>query len=135
MDSDVQAGATLFVKVGCENCHVANLVTGESEIAALNKVIFHPYTDMLLHDMGAKLNDNYTEGEVETSEWRTTPLWGLGLQQDSQGGKMFLLHDGRASSFEDAIKFHKGEADSSRKMFNALSDNEKAQLIKFLNSL
>ncbi|HLG34459.1 MAG TPA: di-heme oxidoredictase family protein, partial [Bacteroidia bacterium] len=96
---------------------------------------FHPYTDLLLHDMGAGLDDGYTENQALTSEWKTTPLWGLGLQKNSQGGEMFLLHDGRAKTFEEAIEFHGGEGAASRTNFRNLSPAEKIQLIKFLESL
>ena len=121
--------------MGCENCHKSTLRTGPSEIKALNQVEFHPYTDMLMHDMGTKLDDSYTEGSVTTSEWRTIPLWGLGLQKDSQGGQMFLLHDGRASSYDEAIQFHGEEASTSRDAYNNLTSTQKEQIIKFLNSL
>ena len=81
------------------------------------------------------LDDHYTEGTALTSEWRTPALWGLGLSQNSQGGKYFLLHDGRAGSIEQAITMHGGEAQQSNQSFQQLDDNEKAQLIKFLKSL
>jgi CxxC motif-containing protein (DUF1111 family) len=96
---------------------------------------FHPYTDLLLHDMGPELNDGYTEGFAVSSEWRTPPLWGLGLSKDAQGGKYFLLHDGRATSIEQAILLHGGEATSSRNSYSELPDISKIQLIKFLESL
>lgn len=134
-DGQVMAGELLFTQIGCESCHTSTLRTGPSEISALNNVEFHPFSDMLLHDMGSELDDSYTEGTVATSEWRTMPLWGLGLQSDSQGGQMFLLHDGRASSYDEAIQFHGGEASNSRATFNGLTEIEKEQIIKFLNSL
>lgn len=132
---DVKNGEAVFLKSGCASCHTPTLSTGASEISALNRVSFHPYTDLLLHNMGQELNDNYTEGTAGVMEWRTTPLWGLGLQKDSQGGRIFLMHDGRATSYEQAIQFHGGEASNSRAMFNALTDKEKQDLIKFLESL
>lgn len=134
-DADVIAGQSLFVQAGCEACHKQTLTTGNSEIAPLNHATFHPYTDLLLHDMGAELDDSYTENMALTSEWRTTPLWGLGLQENSQGGQMFLLHDGRAGTFEEAIEYHGGEAAASRTNFRNLSPGEKMQVIKFLESL
>ena len=133
--TDVLAGEAIFEQVGCAKCHTPTLKTGPSEIPALNEVEFHPYTDMLMHDMGSELDDLYTEGTVQTSEWRTMPLWGLGLQQDSQGGKIYLMHDGRATSLDDAIYLHGGEGAASRTAYNALSQTEKEQLIKFLESL
>lgn len=134
-NADVIAGENLFVQIGCGSCHKQTLTTGSSEIAPLNHVAFHPYTDLLLHDMGPELDDSYTENSALTSEWRTTPLWGLGLQKNSQGGEMFLLHDGRAKTFEAAIEFHGGEGAASRTNFRNLSPTEKTQLIKFLESL
>ena len=85
--------------------------------------------------MGSLLADGYPEGDATGFEWRTPPLWGIGLAKDSQGGEMFLLHDGRAKSFEEAISFHGGEATSRRTAYYALTAAEKAQLIKFLGSL
>lgn len=132
---DVQSGATIFKNAGCAKCHVPDLTTGESDIIALKNKLIHPYTDLLLHDMGEELNDNYTEGTALASEWKTPALWGLGLSQDSQGGKTFFLHDGRARSLEEAILYHGGEAASSRDKYKQLSDDEKAKLFSFLNSL
>lgn len=134
-DGDVIAGENLFVQIGCEACHKQALTTGNSEIAPLDRVTFHPYTDLLLHDMGPELDDHYTENGALTYEWRTTPLWGLGLQKNSQGGEMFLLHDGRAGTYEEAVEFHGGEAAASRTNFRNLSTTEKMQVIKFLESL
>ena len=85
--------------------------------------------------MGAALDDGYTEGSALTSEWRTPPLWGLGLSKSSQGGNYFLLHDGRANSINDAIMLHGGEAEQSRNAYSQLSEQEKQQLIAFLESL
>ena len=134
-DADVQAGRQIFLNSSCGKCHTAQLTTGVSSIAALsNKTIF-PYTDMLLHDMGPGLDDNYTEGSATTPEWRTPPLWGLGLSEYSQGGQYFLLHDGRARSIEEAISLHGGEALQSRNIFLQLTTSDKAKLIKFLESL
>jgi CxxC motif-containing protein (DUF1111 family) len=101
----------------------------------LDRVEFHPYTDLLLHDMGPELDDGYTEGHALTSEWRTPPLWGIGIQQDFQGGQAFFLHDGRATSLEQAIEFHGGEAAASRAAFNALSPEDRRRVIRFLRSL
>jgi CxxC motif-containing protein (DUF1111 family) len=88
-----------------------------------------------MHDMGFELDDYYTEGTAKTSEWRTTPLWGLGLGSNSQGRKSYFLHDGRAVSIEQAISFHGGEASNSRNSFNNLSNSDKEKLLKFLDSL
>jgi CxxC motif-containing protein (DUF1111 family) len=85
--------------------------------------------------MGPGLDDGYTEGTALTAEWRTPPLWGLGLSKNSQGGRYFLLHDGRAQSIEEAILLHGGEATASKVGFQKLNATEKAQIIKFLESL
>ncbi len=85
--------------------------------------------------MGSGLDDDYTEGFALTEEWKTPPLWGLGLSEDSQGGEYFLMHDGRATSIEEAILLHGGEAEHSKNNFSQLSEEEKNQLIKFLESL
>lgn len=85
--------------------------------------------------MGQSLDDGYTEGSALTSEWRTPPLWGLGLSQNSQGGQLFLMHDGRAKTIEEAITMHGGEAQQSKQHFLQLTDIEKTRLLKFLQSL
>lgn len=134
-DAEVMQGKNLFVQTGCESCHKQTLKTGFSTVASLSNKTFHPYTDLLLHDMGPGLDDGYTEGNAKTSEWRTPPLWGLGLSPNSQGGQYFLLHDGRAKSIEEAIQFHGGEAQQSKERFQQLSMQDKNNLIKFLKSL
>lgn len=132
---EVKAGKQLFVNAQCSSCHRPTLKTGNSPIQALANKEFSPYTDLLMHDMGKELDDNYTEGSAKTYEWRTTPLWGLGLSKDSQGGRVFLMHDGRAKTIEEAILLHGGEALKSRQKFSALNASEKQQLITFLESL
>lgn len=132
---DVITGENIFTQIGCAKCHKQTLTTGASEIEPLNNKTFHPYTDLLLHDMGPGLDDGYSEGNALTSEWRTPPLWGLGLQEQSQGGQLFLLHDGRASSFDQAISYHGGEAATVRANFSTLSQEDKNKLITFLKSL
>lgn len=134
-DPDVIAGEYIFTNIGCTNCHKSTFVTSQSDIEALSYQTFHPFSDFLLHDMGELLDDGYPEGSATGSEWRTPPLFGVGLAKNSQGGQLFLLHDGRATSFEGAISFHGGEASNSRTAFSALSQLEKEQLIKFLESL
>jgi CxxC motif-containing protein (DUF1111 family) len=134
-DPDVVAGERLFEEIQCAGCHIPTLRTGASEIRQLSNVEFHPYTDLLLHDMGPELDDGYTEGIALTSEWRTPPLWGLGLTQTFQGGTAFYLHDGRATSLGAAIEFHGGEGAGSREAFRQLSEVEKEQLVEFLMSL
>ncbi|MEO7800708.1 MAG: di-heme oxidoredictase family protein [Ginsengibacter sp.] len=134
-DADVKAGKQLFTTINCSKCHIPELQTGDFSISALSNKNFFPFTDMLLHDMGPALNDGYTEGSALSSEWRTPALWGLGLSQNSQGGQMFLMHDGRATSIEQAIELHGGEAEASKEKFRQLNDSEKTQLLTFLRSL
>ena len=134
-DAAVIQGKNIFIQSGCEGCHKQSLKTTTSTIAPLSNKIFHPYTDLLLHDMGPALDDGYTEGNAKTNEWRTPPLWGLGLSPNSQGGQFFLLHDGRAKSIEEAIQLHGGEAIPSKNKFNQLSASDNDKLLKFLNSL
>ena len=128
-------GKIVFNEIQCGSCHTPEWTTPISDVAALSNKTFYPYTDLLLHDMGPGLDDGATEGSAETYEWRTAPLWGLGLAPNSQGGSFFLMHDGRARSIEEAIMLHGGEAESSKNQFIALSETDKEAIIKFLQSL
>ena len=134
-NQDVKDGKQTFLSIDCGKCHIPQLQTGVFPIAALSQKTFSPYSDFLLHDMGAGLDDHYTEGTALTAEWRTPPLWGLGLSKNSQGGNYFLLHDGRAKTIEEAILLHGGEALESKNKFQQLSAAEKSKLVKFLESL
>jgi len=134
-DPTVVSGQALFAQIGCASCHKPALTTGYSPIAALSYQTFNPYTDLLVHDMGPGLDDHYTEGDAKTSEWRTTPLWGLGLAPGVQGGDVYLMHDGRAHSITQAIQMHGGEAAASSARFGQLSSAQQAAVIKFLQSL
>ncbi len=134
-NSIIKQGQTIFSQISCNKCHVPELKTSSSSISPLSNKKFYPYTDLLLHDMGASLDDNYTEGTAKTYEWRTPALWGLGLSPKSQGGQYFLMHDGRAKSIEEAIQLHGGEAATSRTNYTQLPVQEKEAIIKFLKSL
>lgn len=134
-DGEISEGKALFLNIKCGKCHTPEFTTPQSDIEALSYKTFFPYSDLLLHDMGAGLDDGYTEGIANTAEWRTPPLWGLGLSKNSQGGQVFLLHDGRARSINEAILLHGGEAENSKTQYLNLSENEKQKLIKFLESL
>jgi CxxC motif-containing protein (DUF1111 family) len=134
-DPGVTEGRQIFMNVFCGKCHVPQLQTGNFHIAGLSNKAFSPFSDFLLHDMGPALNDGYTEGTALPSEWRTPPLWGLGLSKNSQGGQYFLLHDGRATSIEQAILLHGGEAGASKAAYQALSGTDKEKILKFLESL
>lgn len=133
--AEVLKGEKIFTSIQCAKCHIPKLTTGPAPITAISYKEFYPYTDLLLHNMGQLLDDGYTEGIAKTSEWRTPALWGLGLSKASQGGQYHLLHDGRAKTIEDAIKYHNGEAKNSRLMYNLLNSKDKKALIKFLESL
>ncbi len=134
-DNSVIRGEALFEQINCTGCHKPTLKTGFSKVEGLSNKKFHPYTDLLLHDMGPALDDGYTEGSAETYEWRTPPLWGLGLSPDSQGGEFFLMHDGRAKSIGEAILLHGGEAIQSKTNYQMLTQQEKDALLTFLKSL
>jgi CxxC motif-containing protein (DUF1111 family) len=128
-------GDSLFNQIGCQTCHRESLTTGYSPVDALSYQTISPYTDLLVHDMGPGLDDGYTEGTAKTSEWRTAPLWGLGLGPNVQGGYTYLLHDGRARSIEEAIQMHGGEAAASANRFSTLSQADQDALVQFLKSL
>lgn len=134
-DTKIQTGKNIFTLIGCAKCHQPELKTSTSPIVSLSNKTFAPYTDLLLHDMGPGLDDGYTEGSAGTAEWRTPPLWGLGLSKNSQGGQYFLLHDGRARSIDEAIVLHGGEAAQSRSNYQQLRSDDKLKLIAFLESL
>lgn len=134
-DMEVKTGQLIFDRINCSGCHKPTLKTGYAAVAPLSNKEFHPYTDLLLHDMGPGLDDGYTEGSAKTAEWRTPALWGLGLSSNSQGGQYHLLHDGRAKSIEEAILLHGGEATAARNKYAELSPTDKNSLLKFLKSL
>jgi CxxC motif-containing protein (DUF1111 family) len=133
--TEVKNGKNIFVSIGCENCHKAQLKTSDAKLSVLANKTFYPYTDLLLHDMGTGLDDGYTEGSAKTYEWRTPALWGLGLAKTSQGGTYYLMHDGRANSIEAAILLHGGEGEKSKINFEMLSPLNKKNLLIFLESL
>jgi CxxC motif-containing protein (DUF1111 family) len=134
-DPTVENGNKLFIQIGCETCHKQTMTTGYSPIAGLSYQTFNPFTDLLVHDMGPGDDDHYTEGDAKTSEWRTTPLWGLGLAPQVQGGNVYLMHDGRAHSIQQAIQMHGGEAAVSAARFSQLSAADQNAVLTFLKSL
>jgi CxxC motif-containing protein (DUF1111 family) len=134
-DPEVQRGAALFSEIGCNFCHMPTLVTGsDAVLPELADQTFHPFTDLLLHDMGPGLADGRPDYAASGNEWRTPPLWGLGLIERINGHTL-LLHDGRARGFAEAILWHGGEGESAKEAFRALSADERAALIAFLGSL
>ncbi len=133
-DPQVQQGAQVFVQAGCAICHTPQHTTGPHEIEALSNQTIYPYTDLLLHDMGPELADGRPDFEANGQEWRTPPLWGIGLVETVNDHTMFL-HDGRARNLTEAILWHGGEAAAARDAFKALTKEERDALIRFLNSL
>jgi CxxC motif-containing protein (DUF1111 family) len=134
-DENVLLGKKMFEKIGCENCHTAKYTTGNNaSVSALNNITIRPYSDFLLHDMGNELADNRPDFLANGNEWRTQPLWGLGLIK-TVNGHSFLLHDGRARNIKEAILWHGGEASVSKEKFKSLSKTERDNVIAFLNSL
>lgn len=132
---DTVAGQQLFDAIGCASCHTPSHVTGpESPDSHLRGQRIWPYTDLLLHDMGDGLADGRPEGRATGHEWRTPPLWGIGLTE-IVSGHTFFLHDGRARSLTEAVLWHGGEAQSARDAFANLSAAERRQLIAFVSSL
>lgn len=134
-DPEVLKGKKLFYEIGCTACHTPKFVTGEAPGQPhLSHQLIYPYTDMLLHDMGDGLSDNRPEGEASGNEWRTAPLWGIGLTRIVNGHTLFL-HDGRARNITEAILWHGGEAQGARDRFAALSKEDRDRLVTFVNSL
>ncbi|MBQ6432784.1 MAG: c-type cytochrome [Bacteroidaceae bacterium] len=143
----VRRGQDLFYQAGCGLCHAATLHTrargttllNGTQLPWLGRQTIHPYSDFLLHDMGSEimgvgLNDNYVSGLARGNEWRTTPLWGIGLQE-KVNGHTYFLHDGRARNFTEAIMWHGGEGEASKNKFKNMSRDDRHALIRFLESL
>ena len=134
----VASGAKLFQGMRCAACHTAQMKTGSGHLfAELRNQTIAPYSDLLLHDMGADLADKLVEGQASGSMWRTSPLWGIGYTNKVMGNaaQVGYLHDGRARTLTEAIMWHGGEGDKARQRFAALSASDRAALLAFLNSL
>lgn len=128
-------GEQLFASANCVQCHTPTLQTSPyAPIAELRNQTIHPYTDLLLHDMGPGLADNMGEDNASGSQWRTPPLWSIGLTPGESGGEAYL-HDGRARTLAEAILWHGGEASASQQAFVNMSASDRAALIAFLQSL
>ncbi len=148
-DAAVQRGETQFATIGCVACHTPNYTTSQYHpLGELRGQSIKPYTDMLLHDMGPDMADNLGEGQASGAEWRTAPLWGLGLSACVTGGVTnaaqgaqvctpvhSYLHDGRARTIEEAILWHGGEGQASKNAYQALSSSQKQDVLRFLESL
>jgi CxxC motif-containing protein (DUF1111 family) len=134
-DATVLKGKALFYNLGCAACHKPSFTTGAAKDQPhLSGQLIWPYSDFLLHDMGEGLADGRPEGEADGNEWRTAPLWGVGLTE-VVNGHTFLLHDGRARNAEEAILWHGGEAQKARDGYTKLSEEDREALLKFVNSL
>lgn len=150
-DQSIIQGKELFMHIGCDGCHTPNMQTSAFHpFAEVRDQTIHPYSDLLLHDMGDGLADNLGEGLASGSEWRTTPLWGLGHSACVTGGvinptgqegdevcspKEAYLHDGRARSIDEAIRWHGGEAENSKNQYQLIGSQQKQELLTFLESL
>lgn len=134
-NQEVMRGKQLFISAQCGACHTPRMRTGTNVAFSpvSNQTIF-PYTDLLLHDMGPGLADNRPDYAASGQEWRTTPLWGIGLTQ-TVNGHSYYLHDGRARSLEEAVLWHGGEAQGAKNTFVNMNAADRAALIAFLQSL
>jgi CxxC motif-containing protein (DUF1111 family) len=133
-DPTVREGEQLFYAARCNSCHTPTLTTGRAVVSEVSNQVIHPYTDLLLHDMGAGLADNRPDFQANGQEWRTPPLWGIGLLQ-TVNGHTNLLHDGRARNVLEAVLWHDGEARSSRDRVKQFTAGQRDALVAFLQSL
>ena len=122
-----QKGEIIFNDLGCVKCHSASFKTADN-------VEIKPYSDFLLHDMGDALSDGHIMFKATANEFRTPPLWGVGLYE-KVSGKVSLLHDGRARSIEEAILWHGGEAQNQNEAFKKLTKQDRNYLVDFVNSI
>jgi CxxC motif-containing protein (DUF1111 family) len=127
LTEDAVAGERLFEQVGCASCHRPAMQTGPSQVRALDRAVFHPYSDFLLHDMGP-LGDGIPHGVAGGREMRTAPLWGLRFVNR-------YLHDRSAATIEEAVRRHGGQGSAARNRFDALEESERAAVLAFLGSL
>lgn len=128
------AGAKIFEDIGCASCHRPTMITGVSnKFTNLSKQTIYPYTDLLLHDMGESLADGVKEKDASGSEYRTPPLWGIGIVEKKEGSR--FLHDGRAKNIEEAIELHDGEAKNTKDKFLKLENIDRENLLIFLRGI
>ncbi len=141
-DETIKRGEEMFYEAKCHLCHTVTLHTrprgsvllNNTQLPWLGSQVIHPYSDFLLHDMGPGLDDDYPSGLAMGCEWRTTPLWGIGLQE-LVNGHTYFLHDGRARNLTEAIMWHDGEGAASRILFSRMTKDDRDALISFLKSL
>lgn len=134
-DAEAQRGEQLFAKANCTACHLPSFTTSKHHpLAELRAQKIQPFTDLLLHDMGPGLADSLSEHKATGAEWRTPPLWSIGLTAGVSGGEAYL-HDGRARTLEEAILWHGGEAERAKEAFRTMNKADRTALVKFLKSL
>lgn len=133
-DDDVRSGKRKFIDIGCAKCHIPRMSTGNHPIREVANQEIRPYTDLLIHDMGEALSDGRPDFDASGSEWRTPPLWGVGLYQKVNGHELFM-HDGRARGFQEAILWHGGEAENAKQAYMNLPKADRDKLLTFLRSL
>jgi CxxC motif-containing protein (DUF1111 family) len=134
-DKMVMEGKALFAKANCNSCHKSDVRTVTNvALAGISNQLIHPFTDLLVHDMGADLADNRPDYLANGNEWRTAPLWGIGLTKRVNGHTNFL-HDGRARNLMEAVLWHGGEAEESKNTVTKMNKAERLALIKYLESL
>jgi CxxC motif-containing protein (DUF1111 family) len=134
-DAEVLRGRQLFTAASCVACHTPELTTGRYHpLGELRNQTIRPYTDLLLHDMGPGLADTMGGEGASGSEWRTAPLWNIGLSAGVSGGEGYL-HDGRARTIEEAILWHGGEAEQAKENFRNMPAADRSAVIKFIRSL
>ncbi|MDR1854290.1 MAG: c-type cytochrome [Azoarcus sp.] len=135
-DPKVSRGEALFATAGCVTCHQPTLRTGPfPALPALAGRTIHPYTDLLLHDMGEDLADNRPDFKANGRQWRTPPLWGIGLSETVAGDEVGFLHDGRARNLLEAILWHGGEGEKAKQAVRAMPAADREALLAFLKSL
>jgi CxxC motif-containing protein (DUF1111 family) len=133
--AQVERGEALFARAGCDGCHIPTIETADyPALPALSHQTIHPYTDLLLHDMGAGLADGRPDFKAGPRDWRTAALWGMGLSQ-AVNGNGYFLHDGRARTAAEAILWHGGEAEAAREAFRTMAKGDREALLAFLRSL
>ena len=141
-DAHVKNGEAKFYEAKCNLCHIPTLTTktefttllNGTQLPWLNGQVIHPYSDYLLHDMGPEMDDGYPSGLAKGSEWRTTPLWGIGMLYTVNGHTQ-MMHDGRARNFVEAIMWHYGEGAVSKELFARMNKEDRDDLVTFLKSL
>lgn len=135
-DENVLKGKQLFKEMQCATCHIPSFKTSAQYPfnPALQNITIRPYSDFLLHDMGEALADNRPDFKATGNEWRTQPLWGIGMIEEVNG-HTFLLHDGRARNIEEAILWHGGEATASTNAYKKLTKEDRTAVLDFINSL